>query len=63
MKVATHGESTGYKVPCLIVAAKDDLNQSPHALQESTRVSSHCKICRQLLYLFFLSPLLKDVRS
>ncbi|GJM96377.1 hypothetical protein PR202_ga13204 [Eleusine coracana subsp. coracana] len=39
IKVATHGESTGYKVPCLIVAAKDDLDQSPHALQESTRVS------------------------
>ncbi|KAK3149560.1 hypothetical protein QOZ80_3AG0219100 [Eleusine coracana subsp. coracana] len=37
IKVATHGESTGYKVPCLIVAAKDDLDQSPHALQESTR--------------------------
>ncbi|TVU45426.1 hypothetical protein EJB05_04913 [Eragrostis curvula] len=39
LKVATYGESTGYKVPCLIVAAKDDLDQSPHAFQESTRVS------------------------
>jgi hypothetical protein len=37
--VATHGENTGYEVPCLIVAAKDDLDQSPQALQESTRVS------------------------
>ena len=40
MQVASHGENTGYEVPCLIVAAKDDLDQSPVALQESTRVSS-----------------------
>ncbi|KQK12537.1 mitochondrial Rho GTPase 1 [Brachypodium distachyon] len=39
VQVATHGENTGYEVPCLIVAAKDDLDQSPLALQESTRVS------------------------
>lgn len=39
MQVATHGENTGYEVPCLIVAAKDDLDQSSQALQESTRVS------------------------
>lgn len=39
VEVATHGENTGYEVPCLIVAAKDDLDQSPLALQESTRVS------------------------
>ncbi|KAL6636691.1 hypothetical protein ACP70R_024263 [Stipagrostis hirtigluma subsp. patula] len=39
VQVATHGENTGYEVPCLIVAAKDDLDQSPVALQESTRVS------------------------
>jgi mitochondrial Rho GTPase 1 len=28
MQVATHGENSGYEVPCLIVAAKDDLDQS-----------------------------------
>ncbi|CAN6322202.1 unnamed protein product [Urochloa humidicola] len=39
VQVATHGENTGYEVPCLIVAAKDDLDQCPQALQESTRVS------------------------
>jgi Ras family protein T1 len=39
VQVATHGENTGYGVPCLIVAAKDDLDQCPQALQESTRVS------------------------
>ncbi|GJM97017.1 hypothetical protein PR202_ga13909 [Eleusine coracana subsp. coracana] len=39
VQVATHGENTGYEIPCLIVAAKDDLDQSSQALQESTRVS------------------------
>ncbi|CAL4936650.1 unnamed protein product [Urochloa decumbens] len=39
VQVATHGENTGYEVPCLIVAAKDDLDQNTQALQESTRVS------------------------
>ena len=38
MDVASHGEDTGYEVPCLIVAAKDDLNSFPMAIQESTRV-------------------------
>ncbi|KAJ6883529.1 mitochondrial Rho GTPase 1 [Populus alba x Populus x berolinensis] len=39
VEVAGHGEDTGYEVPCLIVAAKDDLNSFPMAIQESTRVS------------------------
>ncbi|KAF2953266.1 hypothetical protein DAI22_01g396500 [Oryza sativa Japonica Group] len=39
VQVATRGKNTGYEVPCLIVAAKDDLDQSPLALQDSTRVS------------------------
>ncbi|KAJ6928794.1 hypothetical protein NC652_012820 [Populus alba x Populus x berolinensis] len=38
--VASHGEDTGYEVPCLIVAAKDDLNSFPMAIQESTRAVS-----------------------
>ncbi|MBA0619334.1 hypothetical protein Godav_028523 [Gossypium davidsonii] len=37
--VAGHGEDTGYEVPCLIVAAKDDLDSFPTAIQDSTRVS------------------------
>ncbi|CAN0914275.1 Mitochondrial Rho GTPase 1 [Linum grandiflorum] len=37
--VAGHGEDTGYEVPCLIVAAKDDLNSFPMAIPESTRVT------------------------
>ncbi|XVF41940.1 hypothetical protein PTKIN_Ptkin01aG0321100 [Pterospermum kingtungense] len=39
MDVAGHGEDTGYEVPCLIVAAKDDLDSFPMAIQDSTRVS------------------------
>ncbi|KAJ6434403.1 hypothetical protein OIU84_018001 [Salix udensis] len=39
VEVASHGEDTGYEVPCLIVAAKDDLNSFPMAIQESTRVT------------------------
>ncbi|MED6186190.1 Mitochondrial Rho GTPase 1 [Stylosanthes scabra] len=39
VEIAGHGEDTGYEVPCLIVAAKDDLDSFPMAIQESTRVS------------------------
>ncbi|XP_071735454.1 mitochondrial Rho GTPase 1-like [Rutidosis leptorrhynchoides] len=39
VQVACHGESTGYEVPCLIVAAKDDLEPYSTAIQDSTRVS------------------------
>ncbi|RZC50327.1 hypothetical protein C5167_018753 [Papaver somniferum] len=37
--VATHGEDTGFEVPCLIIAAKDDLDPFPLSIQKSTRVS------------------------
>ncbi|KAL6139241.1 hypothetical protein ACLB2K_064518 [Fragaria x ananassa] len=39
VEVASHGENTGFQVPCLIVAAKDDLDSFPLAIQHSTRVS------------------------
>ncbi|KAK1582479.1 hypothetical protein Q3G72_015440 [Acer saccharum] len=39
VEVASHGEDTGFEVPCLIVAAKDDLDSFPMAIQDSTRVS------------------------
>ncbi|KAJ4719482.1 Mitochondrial Rho GTPase [Melia azedarach] len=39
VEVAGHGEDTGFEVPCLIVAAKDDLDSFPMAIQDSTRVS------------------------
>ncbi|CAN6724665.1 unnamed protein product [Malus baccata var. baccata] len=39
VEVASHGETTGFEVPCLIVAAKDDLDAFPSAIQHSTRVS------------------------
>ncbi|KAL9297821.1 hypothetical protein ACSQ67_023717 [Phaseolus vulgaris] len=38
VEIASHGESTGFEVPCLIIAAKDDLDSFPMAIQESTRV-------------------------
>ncbi|CAN4111149.1 unnamed protein product [Withania somnifera] len=37
--VASHGEATGYEMPCLIVAAKDDLEPYLTEIQDSTRVS------------------------
>ncbi|KAH6798492.1 MIRO-related GTP-ase 1 [Perilla frutescens var. frutescens] len=39
MDVASQGEATGYEVPCLIVAAKDDLDSYLTEIQDSTRVS------------------------
>jgi hypothetical protein len=36
--VASHGKDTGFEVPCLIVAAKDDLNSCPMAKQNNIRV-------------------------
>lgn len=37
--VASQGEATGYEVPCLIVAAKDDLESYLTEIQDSTRVN------------------------
>ncbi|XP_073028481.1 mitochondrial Rho GTPase 1-like [Primulina eburnea] len=39
VEVAGQGEATGYEVPCLIVAAKDDLDPYLTEIQDSTRVS------------------------
>ncbi|CAL1393504.1 unnamed protein product [Linum trigynum] len=39
LDVAGHGEDTGYEVPSLIIAAKDDLSSFPMAIQETTRVT------------------------
>ncbi|KAG7576106.1 EF-hand domain pair [Arabidopsis thaliana x Arabidopsis arenosa] len=38
-EVATIGEDAGFKFPCLMVAAKSDLDPFPMAIQESTRVT------------------------
>lgn len=38
VEIASHGESTGYEIPFVIVAAKDDLDSYPTAIQDSTRV-------------------------
>ncbi|PWA98118.1 mitochondrial Rho GTPase [Artemisia annua] len=39
VQVASHGETNGYEVPCLIVAAKDDLEPYPNAIEALTGVS------------------------
>ncbi|XP_072996464.1 mitochondrial Rho GTPase 1-like [Typha latifolia] len=39
VQVATHGENSGFEVPCLIISAKDDLDPYPLAIHDSTRVS------------------------
>lgn len=38
VQVASHGETNGYEVPCLIVAAKDDLEPYPNAIEALTGV-------------------------
>ncbi|KAL5068724.1 hypothetical protein RYX36_019611 [Vicia faba] len=37
VNIAGHGENTGFEVPCLIVAAKDDLESFTSAIQDSIR--------------------------
>uniref|UniRef100_A0A0D6R7H1 Mitochondrial Rho GTPase n=1 Tax=Araucaria cunninghamii TaxID=56994 RepID=A0A0D6R7H1_ARACU len=39
VEVATHGENSGFEVPCLMVAAKDDLDAHPVPISDSARVS------------------------
>ncbi|KAJ8751953.1 hypothetical protein K2173_000699 [Erythroxylum novogranatense] len=39
VEVAGHAEDTGFEVPCLVVAAKDDLDSFPLAIQETTKVT------------------------
>ncbi|KAI7755554.1 hypothetical protein M8C21_014095, partial [Ambrosia artemisiifolia] len=39
VQVVSHGKSTDYKVPCIIVAAKGDLEPNLTATQNSTRLS------------------------
>ncbi|CAN4108729.1 unnamed protein product [Withania somnifera] len=39
LDVASHGDATGYEMPCLIIAAKDDLEPYLTEIQDSTRVS------------------------
>ncbi|CAM8896051.1 unnamed protein product [Rhodiola kirilowii] len=44
IEVARHGEETGYGIPCLLVAAKDDLGSDPMAVQDAARVCQMMKI-------------------
>ncbi|KAG8479599.1 hypothetical protein CXB51_029360 [Gossypium anomalum] len=56
--VAGHGEDTGYEVPCLIVAAKDDLDSFPTAIQDSTRQNART----QYRYIDFRSNVIEEVQ-
>lgn len=42
MEVAAHGEITGLEVPCLLIAAKDDLEPDASCIQSSARVWVIC---------------------
>ncbi|KAK1426678.1 hypothetical protein QVD17_15355 [Tagetes erecta] len=44
MDVARRGEDTGYGVPCLFVAAKDDLDSYPMATRDSEAICQELKI-------------------
>lgn len=44
MDVARRGEDTGYGVPCLFVAAKDDLDSYPMAIKDSEAICQEMKI-------------------
>ncbi|KAL5059562.1 hypothetical protein RYX36_031166 [Vicia faba] len=43
-KVAGQGDLTGYRVPCLLIATKDDLTPYPRALQDSVKVTQELGI-------------------
>ncbi len=38
VKIAGHGEDTGFEMPCLIIVAKDDMDSFPMAIEETVRV-------------------------
>lgn len=54
LDVASQGEASGYEVPCLIVAAKDDLDPYLTEIQDSTRVHTNALKCESpsLLLMF-----------
>lgn len=43
-KVAMQGDLTGHRVPCLLIAAKDDLTPYPRAVQDSVKVTEELGI-------------------
>ncbi|KAL1331540.1 hypothetical protein AAHE18_12G193400 [Arachis hypogaea] len=43
-RVVRKGELTGYRVPCLLIAAKDDLTPHPRALLDSVKVAQQLGI-------------------
>lgn len=59
VQVAAHQEITGLEVPCLLIAAKDDLESDPSCTKGSTRVHFvlPCISCVHFFILYFLNPL------
>lgn len=45
MTVARQGEVSGFMVPCLFVAAKDDLDSYPMAIKDSAKVLTLFTLC------------------
>ncbi|XP_027934645.1 mitochondrial Rho GTPase 2 [Vigna unguiculata] len=43
-KVVRHGELTGYRTPCMVIAAKDDLSPLPRAVLDSFKVTQELGI-------------------
>ncbi|KAL1352022.1 hypothetical protein AAHE18_06G136600 [Arachis hypogaea] len=43
-QVARQGELTGYRIPCLLIAAKDELTPYPRTVQDSVKVTQELGI-------------------
>lgn len=52
MEVAKQGDESGYGVPCLLIAAKDDLDPYPMAIRDSLGVYSSFCFVFTYLYMF-----------
>lgn len=49
MTVARRGEISGFMMPCLFVAAKDDLDSYPMAIKDSAKVFMVVSLCSMFL--------------
>lgn len=50
--VARRGEESGFGIPCLFIAAKDDLDSYPMAIQDSEMVFPVPSVSRSCLYIY-----------
>lgn len=53
-EVAAHGEISGLEVPCLLIAAKDDLEPDASCIQSSARVWNSPLVLLLFLLLLFV---------